>query len=105
MIAVADLAAIVSQQHHEMELVRAKVYTLEQTQLQIKQKYVQLSLPGGEMLTDNFKDTKRTLQDYDMNLTNAADQASPLTKQLLPMPTNRNLPHKSVMAQAICSVA
>jgi hypothetical protein len=41
----ADLLAIVSAQVHEMDLVRRKIYELEQAQQQIKAKYAGSSSP------------------------------------------------------------
>ena len=65
-----DIDALVAAQVQEMEVVRQKVYNLEQTQIAIKQRYSRPrrnNVYGQLLLTLPCSDTRKTLLGYAMS--------------------------------------
>lgn len=103
------MESLVASQVQEMELVRQKVYNLEQTQLQIKQRYGLLRRLGDDVIVDMrlWKDTKKTLHGSVTSLRLAEDHlpmsASAVSRHMLVFPSLSHL--LLVMVQVIFSEA
>ena len=103
-----DIDTLVAAQVQEMEVVRQKVYSLEQTQIAIKQRSAHSSIRnmyGKYSLTLSCSDTRKTLLVYAMSL-RLEEDLHPMWASVACPRMGRNLTRPLlVMVLAICLVA